>query len=89
MYYPVGIYMFKVNTNTRTRCEICSKLTIKTPEQCRNFSLLLFLAEYKIFLQRDKNNLQKQNTCPDEDQSSFHLENYSNWIGKLTKSEQQ
>ena len=26
-------YMFKVNNrNTRTRCEICSKLTIKTPE---------------------------------------------------------
>ena len=31
---PVGIYMFKVNDrNTRTRCEIRSKLTIKTPEQ--------------------------------------------------------
>ena len=29
---PVGIYMFKVNNrNTRKRCEICSKLTIKTP----------------------------------------------------------
>ena len=26
--------MFKANNrNTRTRCEICSKLTIKTPEQ--------------------------------------------------------
>ena len=26
--------MFKVNNrNTRTRCEICTKLTIKTPEQ--------------------------------------------------------
>ena len=26
--------MFKVNIrNTRTRCEICSKLTIKTPER--------------------------------------------------------
>ena len=32
---PVGIYMFKVNNrNTRTRCEICSKL-IKTPERCQ------------------------------------------------------
>ena len=31
---PVGNYMFKVNNrNTRTRCEICSQLTIKTPEQ--------------------------------------------------------
>ena len=28
---PVGIYMLKVNNrNTRTRCKICSKLTIKT-----------------------------------------------------------
>ena len=30
---PTGNYMFKVNNrNTRTRYEICSKLTIKTPE---------------------------------------------------------
>ena len=29
---PAGNYMFKVNNrNTRTRCKICSKLTIKTP----------------------------------------------------------
>ena len=35
IYIPVGIYMFKVNNkNTRTRCEICSKLTIKTPWTC-------------------------------------------------------
>ena len=28
--YPAGNYMFKVNNrNTRTRCEICSKLTMK------------------------------------------------------------
>ena len=33
-YSPAGNYMFKVNNrNTRTRCEICSKLTIKTPER--------------------------------------------------------
>ena len=31
---PVGISLLKVNNgNTRTRCDICSKLTIKT-EQC-------------------------------------------------------
>ena len=31
--YPADNYMFKVNNrNTRTRYEICSKLTIKTPE---------------------------------------------------------
>ena len=28
--YPAGIYLLKVNNrNSRTRCEICSKLTIK------------------------------------------------------------
>ena len=31
---PVGIYLLKVNNrNARTRCKICSKLTIKTPER--------------------------------------------------------
>ena len=32
---PSSNYMFKVNKiNTRAGCEICSKLTIKTPERC-------------------------------------------------------
>ena len=38
-YYPVGNYMFKAsNRNTKTRCEKCSRLTIKTPERrhCRS-----------------------------------------------------
>ena len=31
---PAGIYVLKVsNNNTRTRCEICSKLRIKGPER--------------------------------------------------------
>ena len=31
---PAGIYLLKVNNrNTRTRCEISSELTIKTPER--------------------------------------------------------
>ena len=31
---PAGIYLLKVNNrNTRTRCKICSKLTIKTPKR--------------------------------------------------------
>ena len=30
--YPANIYLFKVkNRNTRKMCELCSKLTIKTP----------------------------------------------------------
>ena len=33
---PGGIYLLKVdNKNTRTRCEIYSKLIIKTPEPCQ------------------------------------------------------
>ena len=32
--HPAGNYMFKVNNRSaRTRCEICSKLTIKSPER--------------------------------------------------------
>ena len=37
-------YMFKVNNrNTRTRCKICSKLTIKIPERChwRRFGIFI------------------------------------------------
>ena len=30
---PAGIYLLKINSrHTRTRFEICSKLTVKTPE---------------------------------------------------------
>ena len=32
--FPAGIYVLKAsNRNTRTRCKICSKLTIKIPER--------------------------------------------------------
>ena len=30
--FPATIYLLKVNNRNRTRCEICSELTIKTPE---------------------------------------------------------
>ena len=44
---PAGIYLLKGNNrNTRTRCEISSKLRIKTPERRhwrRSGSLLLML----------------------------------------------
>ena len=33
--FPANIYLLNVNNrNTRKRCEICSKLTKTTPEQC-------------------------------------------------------
>ena len=32
--FPTNIYLFRVNnSNTRKRCEICSKLTIKSPQR--------------------------------------------------------
>ena len=45
--FPVGICLFKVNNKkTRTRYEICSKLTIKTPERVFtvNFEYISYLA---------------------------------------------
>ena len=34
LFYSFGNYMFKVNDrNTTEKCEICSRLTIETPEQ--------------------------------------------------------
>ena len=46
--FPVGNYLFKVNNrNTRTRCEICSKLTIKI---CRlGWNSSEFLYQYLIW----------------------------------------
>ena len=46
--YPAGIYLLKVNNrNTRTRFEICSKLTIKTPER-RHWVGNPFLVNFSI-----------------------------------------
>ena len=47
--YPAGNYMFKVNNrNTRIRCELCSKLTIKRPERRRIYDPLKYLW-WKVF----------------------------------------
>ena len=40
---PARIYLLTViNRNNRTRCEICSKLTIKTPERRHGISIVNF-----------------------------------------------
>ena len=50
---PTGNYMFKVDNNTRTRCEICSKLTAKTPERrhwrCSGVFLLILKTFHTLF----------------------------------------
>ena len=50
LVYPAGNYLFKVNNrNTRTRFEICSKSTIKTPEQRQWLVLVSLLLTLNIF----------------------------------------
>ena len=47
--FPAGNYMFKVNNrNTRTRCEMYSKLTIKIPER-RLWRLLMAFVSIVYF----------------------------------------
>ena len=48
MTIPAGNYMLKVNnTNTRTRCEIYSKSTIKTREQCHWHHCGVFIVNFE------------------------------------------
>ena len=52
-YITVGIYLLNVNNrNTRTMCEICSKLTIKTPEQrqWRRSGVFIVICEHILHL---------------------------------------
>ena len=46
---PAGInYLLKVNNrNTRTRCKLCSKLTIETPERSHWRRFGAFIVNYK------------------------------------------
>ena len=51
--YPARIYLLKVNSrNTRTRCQICSELTINTPErrQWRRSGVLIVNFEHIPYL---------------------------------------
>ena len=48
--FPAGIYLLKFNNrNTRTRCEICSKLTIKAPERYQYRCSGVFMLTLNIF----------------------------------------
>ena len=50
LHYPAGNCMYKANDkNTRSKCEICSKLTIKTPEWRHWFILMSLLLTLNIF----------------------------------------
>ena len=48
LHLPVGIYLLKVNNrNTRIKCEICSKLTIKAPESRQWRRSDVFIANFE------------------------------------------
>ena len=47
-FTPAKIYLFKVNNrNTIRRCEICSKLTIKTPEERQSRKSGVFMVNFE------------------------------------------
>ena len=49
--YPISIYLLKVNNrNTKTRCEICSKLIRKTPERCQWRRSGVFIVNFEHIL---------------------------------------
>ena len=49
--YSVGIYLLKVNSsNTRTWCEICSKLTVNTPKRRYSRRSDVFIVNFEHIL---------------------------------------
>ena len=49
--YPTNTYLFKVNKrNTRKRCEMCPKLTIKTSERVHWHSSDVFFVNFESYL---------------------------------------
>ena len=49
--FLANIYFFKLNNrNTRKRCEICSKLTIKTPERGQRRCSGVFIVNFEHIL---------------------------------------
>ena len=46
--YQTGIDLFKVNNrNTKTKCKICSKLTIKTPKRRHRHRSGVFIVNFE------------------------------------------
>ena len=65
---PADNQMFKDNSrNTRTRCEICSKLTIKIPERRQMITFTEEILNEKCFLSRAELKFVKNLLCYDDD----------------------
>ena len=44
---PASIYLVSINNRNTTRCEICSKLTIKIPERSQWYSSGVFIVNFE------------------------------------------
>ena len=53
--FPIDIYLLK--RNTRTRCEICSKLTIKTPKRRYKYRICYLIQFLEKFWDTPEDNL--------------------------------
>ena len=81
-----NIWLFKVsNKNTRKRCEICSKVTIKTPEQSQWRRSGVFIVTFEhishlflAFLLLTLNNLMLAGIAPSHLLKKFSMENLNN-----------
>ena len=48
--HPANICLFKVNNkDTRNRCEMCSHLTVKAPEQCHRRRSGVSTVNFNVF----------------------------------------
>ena len=83
--YPAGNYMFKVNNrNTRTRCEICSKLTIKTHfTPCSSVSIVNFEHLNAGWVILTEKNLRPTHCKSGEISFSFYIRLFSTFFSIL------
>ena len=48
MNFPAGNYIFKINSRSaRAKCEICTRLTIKTPGRCQWHHSGIFIVNFE------------------------------------------
>ena len=79
---PTNIYLFKLNNrNTRKRCEICSKLTIKTTANVSwGVYFNIFTKEYILIYQSSNKIFNRMMTLPQLFYRPAVLKNFGNFM---------
>ena len=86
-FSPAGNFRFKVNDrNTKTRCQICTELTIKTPDKFEHILYLVlvfllltliciffFFFFFDMYLPAGKKDLPRRPNCASHEILSFNL----------------